>query len=40
MPEVIDEDGRGLLLATVLLDSLRHQRGDGANHWTMVRRCR
>jgi anti-sigma regulatory factor (Ser/Thr protein kinase) len=40
MPDVMDEDGRGLPLATVLLDSLRYQRGDGVNHWTMVRRCR
>ena len=40
MPDVMDEDGRGLPLATVLPDSLRYQRGDGVNHWTMVRRCR
>src|SRR6478735_2017986 len=36
MPDVMDEDGRGLPLATVLLDSLRYERGQGVNHWTMV----
>lgn len=40
MPDVMEEDGRGLPLATVLLDSLRYERGDGVNHWTMVRHCR
>jgi serine/threonine-protein kinase RsbW len=38
MPDVMDEEGRGLALATVLLDSLRYERSHGVNQWTMVRR--
>jgi serine/threonine-protein kinase RsbW len=39
MPDASEETGRGLPLATVLLDFLRYERGDAVNHWTMVRRC-
>jgi len=39
MPDAMDEDGRGLALATAVLDSLAYERTDEANHWTMVRRC-
>jgi serine/threonine-protein kinase RsbW len=38
MPDAMDEDGRGLALATAVLDSLAYERTDEANHWTMVRR--
>jgi anti-sigma regulatory factor (Ser/Thr protein kinase) len=31
------EDGRGLALATAMLDSLSYERSDSVNHWTMVR---
>jgi serine/threonine-protein kinase RsbW len=34
----LQEDGRGLALATAVLDRLDYRRGDGANHWTMLRR--
>jgi serine/threonine-protein kinase RsbW len=34
----MQEDGRGLALATAMLDSLTYERVDEANHWTMVRR--
>jgi serine/threonine-protein kinase RsbW len=37
MPPVLQEDGRGLALATAVLDSLEYQRSAGANHWTMLR---
>ncbi len=32
------EDGRGLALATAVLDSLTYERSAGSNHWTMRRR--
>ncbi len=38
MPDAMDEDGRGLALATAVLDSLTYERTADANHWTMVRR--
>jgi serine/threonine-protein kinase RsbW len=34
----LQEDGRGLALATAVLDSLDYRRSDAANHWTMLRR--
>jgi serine/threonine-protein kinase RsbW len=37
MPDPMDEDGRGLALATAVLDSLSYERDAGVNHWTMVR---
>jgi anti-sigma regulatory factor (Ser/Thr protein kinase) len=33
----LQEDGRGLALATAVLDSLEYQRSGAANHWTMRR---
>jgi serine/threonine-protein kinase RsbW len=33
----MQEDGRGLALATAVLDSLTYERADDANHWTMLR---
>jgi anti-sigma regulatory factor (Ser/Thr protein kinase) len=33
----LQEDGRGLALATAVLDSLEYQRSAAANHWTMRR---
>ncbi|NHA68150.1 ATP-binding protein [Phycicoccus flavus] len=38
MPGVEDESGRGLPLATAVLDELTYGRADGVNVWTMVRR--
>jgi serine/threonine-protein kinase RsbW len=39
MPDdLLQEDGRGLALATAVLDSLDYQRSSEANHWTMLRR--
>lgn len=39
MPEdPMCESGRGLPLATAVLDRLAYERGDGVNRWTMVRR--
>jgi serine/threonine-protein kinase RsbW len=39
MPEdLMLEDGRGLALATAVLDDLAYRRTDGVNHWTMLRR--
>jgi serine/threonine-protein kinase RsbW len=38
MPEPMAENGRGLALATAVLDSLRYERAGDANEWTMVRR--
>jgi serine/threonine-protein kinase RsbW len=39
MPEdPMQEDGRGLPLATAVLDSLGYQRDGQVNHWTMLRR--
>jgi serine/threonine-protein kinase RsbW len=38
MPEPMEEDGRGLALATAVLDSLRYERSADVNQWTMVRR--
>ncbi len=37
MPDVMEEDGRGLALASAVLDSLAYERADDANHWTMLR---
>ena len=38
MPDdLMQEDGRGLALATTVLDSLDYERTDDANHWTMLR---
>jgi serine/threonine-protein kinase RsbW len=36
--DLLQEDGRGLALATRVLHSLDYQRAAGANHWTMLRR--
>jgi serine/threonine-protein kinase RsbW len=33
----LQENGRGLALATAVLDSLTYDRRDDVNHWTMVR---
>lgn len=33
----MQEDGRGLALATAVLDDLSYERRDDANHWRMVR---
>jgi serine/threonine-protein kinase RsbW len=39
MPDdLLQEDGRGLALATAVLDSLDYRRSSGVNHWTMRRR--
>jgi serine/threonine-protein kinase RsbW len=39
MPEdPLQESGRGLALATAMLDSLTYERVDGVNRWNMVRR--
>jgi serine/threonine-protein kinase RsbW len=38
MPEAMEEDGRGLALATAVLDSLVYQRSGEVNQWSMVRR--
>jgi serine/threonine-protein kinase RsbW len=39
MPEdPMQESGRGLALATAVLDSLTYERRDDANHWRMLRR--
>ena len=35
--DLLQEDGRGLALATAVLDSLEYERSTGANHWTMLR---
>ena len=35
--DLLQEDGRGLALATAVLDSLEYERSSGANHWTMLR---
>jgi serine/threonine-protein kinase RsbW len=32
------EDGRGLALATAVLDDLGYERSGDSNHWTMLRR--
>jgi hypothetical protein len=40
MPGSDSEDRRGLAIARVALDDLDHQRVDGHNEWTMVRRRR
>lgn len=37
MPDVMEEDGRGLALATAVLDSLSYERDGDANLWTMSR---
>jgi serine/threonine-protein kinase RsbW len=38
MPDdLLQENGRGLALATAVLDSLDYRRSRGANHWTMLR---
>ena len=36
--DLLQEEGRGLALATAVLNSLDYERSAGANHWTMVRR--
>jgi len=36
--DLLQEDGRGLALATAVLDSLEYQRAATENHWTMLRR--
>jgi serine/threonine-protein kinase RsbW len=33
----LQEDGRGLALATAVLDALDYERADEVNHWTMRR---
>jgi serine/threonine-protein kinase RsbW len=33
--DLLQEDGRGLALATAMLDALEYERSDAANHWTM-----
>jgi serine/threonine-protein kinase RsbW len=38
MPDTMEEDGRGLALATAVLDSLIYERAGDVNEWTMVRR--
>jgi serine/threonine-protein kinase RsbW len=38
MPDTMEEDGRGLALATAVLDSLVYERAGEVNEWTMVRR--
>jgi serine/threonine-protein kinase RsbW len=39
MPDdLLQEDGRGLALATAVLDTLKYERVAGANQWTMFRR--
>lgn len=38
MPEETAESGRGLPLASAVLDELDYHRVDGVNVWTMVRR--
>jgi serine/threonine-protein kinase RsbW len=37
MPDPMHETGRGLALATAVLDSLTYERRDDANHWRMQR---
>jgi serine/threonine-protein kinase RsbW len=37
MPDALQEQGRGLMLAEAALDELRYERVDGRNRWTMVR---
>jgi serine/threonine-protein kinase RsbW len=36
--DLMSEHGRGLALATAVLDDLGYQRSGEVNHWTMVRR--
>jgi serine/threonine-protein kinase RsbW len=36
--DLLQEDGRGLALATAVLDTLDYERAPDANHWTMLRR--
>jgi serine/threonine-protein kinase RsbW len=38
MPDALDESGRGLALASTVLDELSYSRDDGHNEWRMVRR--
>ena len=38
MPDPLEESGRGLPLASAVLDELRYSRVEGVNVWTMVRR--
>jgi serine/threonine-protein kinase RsbW len=35
--DLLQEDGRGLALATAVLDALEYERSAGVNHWTMRR---
>lgn len=37
MPDLLDEDGRGILIARAVLDELSYCRRDDANTWRMVR---
>jgi serine/threonine-protein kinase RsbW len=37
MPDELAETGRGFPLAHAILDEIEYTRGDGANHWRMVR---
>jgi serine/threonine-protein kinase RsbW len=38
MPDdLLQEDGRGLALATAVLDRLDYRRADDVNHWTMLK---
>jgi serine/threonine-protein kinase RsbW len=36
-PDPLEEDGRGLALATLVLDTLDYARSADANHWTLLR---
>jgi serine/threonine-protein kinase RsbW len=36
MPDELSEGGRGLALATALLDDLSYERIEGRNHWNLV----
>ena len=38
MPDELAEDGRGMALATAMLDDLHYERIDDVNRWRMVRR--
>lgn len=38
MPDETAKAGRGLALASAVLDGLSYERGDGCNHWTLVSR--
>ena len=38
MPDEMSENGRGMPLATAMLDELHYERNGRVNHWLMVRR--